>query len=392
LPLPPGVWNEDFVREYLRQLVSRVVADQGPDGLWPTAEAGFPLSLYEGAAGITWAHQQLRRRGYIDGASAMMLAEIRPGCDHPDVPVALFNQFGVPVSHSFYLGSSGILLQLWRETGEAALLDKLDGLIGENLEHPWMENLWGAPSTMLTASHLYNATGQQRFAGHIRRGSDYLRERLERCDEVDCRLWNIELYGEASRLLGAGHGFVGNVFPLLRSRALLDAGTVDSWECCIRNTVVRTAVRESGLANWCQSIGTARRGRTQMLVQQCHGAPGFVIGLASLMGRGDSGFDQLLIEAGELVWEAGPLRKYPGLCHGTAGNGYALLKLYRQSNDSKWLERARAFALGAIEQRRAIDRGNDGVRYSLWDGDMGLAIYLADCVDAEGGFPTLDYF
>ncbi|MEO8739330.1 MAG: lanthionine synthetase LanC family protein [Casimicrobiaceae bacterium] len=37
-----------------------------------------------------------------------------------------------------------------------------------------------------------------------------------------------------------------------------------------------------------------------------------------------------------------PLNKGAGLCHGTAGNGYALLKFYRRTGDAIWLERARS--------------------------------------------------
>lgn len=33
--------------------------------------------------------------------------------------------------------------------------------------------------------------------------------------------------------------------------------------------------------------------------------------------------------AGEVVWARGLLRKGHGLCHGTSGNAYALLRLYR---------------------------------------------------------------
>lgn len=33
--------------------------------------------------------------------------------------------------------------------------------------------------------------------------------------------------------------------------------------------------------------------------------------------------------AGECVWERGILKKGYGICHGTAGNGYALLYLYQ---------------------------------------------------------------
>jgi hypothetical protein len=31
-----------------------------------------------------------------------------------------------------------------------------------------------------------------------------------------------------------------------------------------------------------------------------------------------------------------------------------------------------------------------GRRYSLWTGDLGLALYLVDCVEGRARFPTLD--
>jgi hypothetical protein len=29
-------------------------------------------------------------------------------------------------------------------------------------------------------------------------------------------------------------------------------------------------------------------------------------------------------------------------------------------------------------------------RYSLWTGDLGVALYLADCLDARAAYPLLD--
>jgi hypothetical protein len=41
-----------------------------------------------------------------------------------------------------------------------------------------------------------------------------------------------------------------------------------------------------------------------------------------------------------VVWQRGILTKGYGLCHGTAGNGYVFLDLYRVTHDLKWLHRA----------------------------------------------------
>jgi Lanthionine synthetase C-like protein len=100
--------------------------------------------------------------------------------------------------------------------------------------------------------------------------------------------------------------------------------------------------------------------------------------------------EALLLRGGELIWNAGPLVKGSNLCHGTAGNGYAFLKLHKRTGDPVWLERARAFAMAAIVQvggaRAAFGRG----RYSLWTGDAGLAVYLWHCIGGEPQFPIID--
>ncbi len=102
--------------------------------------------------------------------------------------------------------------------------------------------------------------------------------------------------------------------------------------------------------------------------------------------------DDLLIAGGETIWRAGPLKKGANLCHGTAGNGYAFLKLYKRTGDEKWLAYARAFAMHAIAQSEADCVAHGMRRYSLWTGDLGLAVYLWDCLKAHAAFPTLDVF
>ncbi|PWT71114.1 MAG: lanthionine synthetase, partial [Proteobacteria bacterium] len=126
---------------------------------------------------------------------------------------------------------------------------------------------------------------------------------------------------------------------------------------------------------------------TKMLVQWCHGAPGVVTSLAALA---DARLDKVLIAAGELTWTAGPLVKGAGFCHGTSGNGYAFLKLFRRTGEERWLERARSFAMHAIAQSE-LDAVTYGMRrYSLYTGDAGLAIYLAQCIDGADCWPGLD--
>jgi hypothetical protein len=111
-----------------------------------------------------------------------------------------------------------------------------------------------------------------------------------------------------------------------------------------------------------------------------------IVGLsATPKAAHDSPEETLLHEAGELVWHAGPTAKFPSLCHGAAGSGYALLKLYERTGDPRWLARARAFAMHAIERaERALDSYGQR-KYSLWTGDLGLAVFLSACIREDAG-------
>ena len=122
-------------------------------------------------------------------------------------------------------------------------------------------------------------------------------------------------------------------------------------------------------------------------LQWCHGGAGVVASTAPYLD------EELLLSGAELVWRAGPasMEKGQGICHGTAGNGYALLRTFRRTGDERWLARARRFAvhaLGQVERWREI-RGSG--RYSLWTGDLGAALFAVDCLDARAEVPVVDY-
>lgn len=53
-------------------------------------------------------------------------------------------------------------------------------------------------------------------------------------------------------------------------------------------------------------------------------------------------------DCAEVIWQRGLLRKGYGLCHGTAGNGYAFLSLYQQTQEKKYLYRACKVRAGGL--------------------------------------------
>ena len=183
------------------------------------------------------------------------------------------------------------------------------------------------------------------------------------------------------------HGFVATALPLIHGRNLLADADWAAWQACIENTVLRTATWEGKQVNW-RAFLTPPSIRP-LLMQYCHGAPGFVVCLADMPGHA---LDYVLTAAGEAIWGAGPLTKGSNLCHGTGGNGYAFLKLYQRTGDVMWLKRAQAFAMHGIAQTEADAQKHGQMRYSLWTGDPGFAIYLWDCLHGRADFPTLDVF
>ena len=195
--------------------------------------------------------------------------------------------------------------------------------------------------------------------------------------KVRACVWTQRHDGRSEHALGFAHGLAGNAYALLRAARLQSRAHQAELLDRVVETLERTALRDGGLVNWPPAPG-APAGKIR--VQWCHGAPGVVCALAGAPAH--RGLDALLLAAGELVWRAGPLRASAGLCHGTAGNGWAFLKLHQRTRDRRWLDRARRFAMAAIEQRSG--------RRGLMEGDLGVALYLRACIEADDRWPLLD--
>jgi hypothetical protein len=249
------------------------------------------------------------------------------------------------------------------------------------VEHPSNELLLGAPGTMLAARVMHARTGEQRFAALWRASARTL---LARQDSDG--LWTHDLYGEQLRYVGAAHGFAGNMRVLSGAPEWLDDPS--AVEARAIATVRALAIVDGELASW-PVLPTGSRAGAPPRVQWCHGAAGVVTSFAAL-GGGDDRLSALLAAGGELVWRAGPLARNAGLCHGTAGNGFAFLALLARTGDERWLERARAFAMHALDQvARARAAAGHG-RYTLFTGEIGAALLAAACLEGDRAFPGID--
>ncbi|MBP1151943.1 LanC-like protein [Methylocaldum sp. RMAD-M] len=392
-PLHHLAWDESVALSAIERIVRDVEARYSEDMYWqlhPADRQGdrdtraYETALYDGACGVFWALEYLQTvgavrlsRNYLTGLPELLSRNRKQLGDAAERNRA-----------SFLLGDTPIQMLAFGQQPTHELGTVLDALVASNTEHPARELMMGSPGTMLAALFLHERTGEQRWSNLFQVTAERLWAQLEWSPQYQCSYWAQHFDRNPSTYLGAIHGFVATALPLIRGRHLLGTERWDAWEACITNTVQHTVDRDGDHANWRPQLDHTPDA-SKKLLQFCHGAPGFVICLA---GMPSSALDELLLAAGETIWSAGPLVKGSNLCHGTAGNAYAFLKLYRRTQDLIWLQRARAFAMHGITQAREEAARYRQHRYSLWTGDLGLAVFLWDCIVAEARFPTLDVF
>lgn len=386
--LEPRSWDPIEAQTAIDEIVEDAYAQLDVARFWPVhpqdegAQNG-DTSLYMGAAGVIWALDYLA--GMRAARRHRSLVTLRhPLVDAAQLQRAALGDYGL--HGSLHFGDFPALLVAMRLHPDAATADAIHARASDNNNLPVRELMWGLPGSMLACIFMDALTGEARWRALFVTQAARLLEELEDTDLGP--LWTQDLYGSRKRYLGPVHGFAGNMIPLLRGWHWLNGDQHASVADAVQRTLACNAVSSELGVQWRAVAGTRE---PPHLCQHCHGAPGMVTTFADAPFDGPE-FAGLLIAGGTLTWSAGPLAKGSNLCHGTGGNGYAFLKLYRRTRDARWLQRARAFAMTAISQCREARLRYGRGRYSLWTGDLGLAVYLRDCLSGEPAFPTVDVF
>ena len=374
--------DEPWVPARVEDAIAAIVADADaafdPRALWPAhewdaREKPLPLSgLYVGAAGVIWALDELQRRGHAESSLDLAGAVVRSVEFERATPDFSADDHCRP--GALMSGLTGAALVAFRLTSDPALADDVHALVRGNVDNPTDDISWGAPGTLLAALAMGEWTGEGRWDEAARESAIALRER-----RGDDGLWRQD---DDYRGFSTLHGVAGNTLALLRFEA--DAAVASESAAVLS----RHAFCEDGLANWPGSPRPqlARPRDGGICLQWCTGAPGVVAGAWEYLD------ENLLLAGAELIWRAGAHRdeKGHGLCHGTSGNGFALLKAFARTGDEYWLERARRFAVHALAQAERIPAANGHRRYSLFNGDIGTALFAAACLDADPRFPIVD--
>jgi hypothetical protein len=382
-------WTESEAAAAIEEIVADGLEHFDPDRFWPAhpLEDGSRdghTSFYFGATGMIWGIDYLGRVG-----ATRTRIDFRPvlprllEANRAELP----NYQDYAAHGSLLFGDLGAALMVMRLDPSAVIADLVYTRAKANTALPLRELMWGTPGSMIACLHMAAMTAEPRWRALFEIQAARLLDDLE--DTGAGPLWTQDLYGRRLRFLGPVHGYAGNMVALMRGWEWLTDGQRARVAEAVPRTLMLNARRSELGATW-HSVADDRD-RPPSLCQHCHGAPGMVTVFA------DSPFtspelEDLLREAGKFNWAAGPLAKGSNLCHGTGGNGYAFLKLYRRTEDLIWLERARAFAMTAIAQCREARAELGRGRYSLWTGDIGLAVYLWDCLTADPHFPTIDIF
>jgi hypothetical protein len=406
VPLRLLRWDAGDAAKAIDEIVTDALERFSPERFWPAHPqddgcADGNSSIYFGAAGVIWGLEYLTSMAPHAGADfrPVLRGLLRKTWEE----MATFGDYAQ--TGSLLFGDLGTAMVIMRLAPEAFIADHVYARASANMQLPVRELMWGLPGSMLACLAMDQISREKGKAKEQEKDKDHVQpqpdprwralfelqaERLlaELQDTAAGPIWVQDLYGRQQIYLGPVHGYAGNMIPLVRGWEWLTESQRARVADAVPRTLSKNAWRDDGRATWPAVVTEAP---PPWPCQHCHGAAGMVTTFADAPFTSPE-LEKLLQEGGDFIWAAGPLAKGSNLCHGTGGNGYAFLKLYQRTKDPLWLERARSFAMTAIAQcreaRAEVGRG----RYSLWTGDIGLAIYLWDCVKGTPRFPTVDVF
>ncbi len=390
-------WRDADARVAIDRIAEDARTAFTPDGLWPVhpidlspeRPADCLKPMFNGAGGVFWALRRLRAHGAaIDALDDRTILAALPDLQHED-DVRLNRER----SPSFAIGDTGLALLAWWDNPDTAHASALMSCIDACAAQAEQGFALGAAGGLLASLFAFERSGDTRWRAAFERHANALWLRWTDEPELGGHHWLQTLYGHRDRPLGALHGLGGIQFALMRGFLSFEDERLVTLAGRTRKVLLATASRADAFANWPRGAGpSTREGDNELLLQHCIGAPGIVATSAWIPAGEDPAFDALLLQAGALIWHAGPTNKLPSLCHGAPGSGYAFLKLFERTGAELWLDRARQFGLHGVQQADLALSKFGQRKYSLWTGDLGLALFLQDCLRARAEIPLFDVF
>lgn len=367
-PAPRDVPLPSALAAASRERIDTMLSTADAGGAW--ARKGFPeapeASLSHGVAGLAAG---LLRLAYLrDDARALAVADLWV---QRALPIAaLAGTTGAVDRSSFddcslFHGAPGVHLvdaMVGHALRDDARFHHAAATFITSCDTPWTrpDLVTGRGGVLLGCALLYEATASADVAGLGDRVLD-------------------ELWGDGSKParatfedfnLGMAHGLAGLLYTTLRWHRA--RGTPLPAAFSERVDQLAAAALPSGRAlRW--PWGKSGDSKPVFMPGWCNGDAGQVFLWALLAEHHDEPrFLRIAERAGWGAWSSP--QGYAHLCCGAAGPAYAMLRLHAMTGDSDWLHRAHALTSKAID----LLPGDEPQPASLWRGDVGVLVLLAD--------------
>ncbi|MER5740043.1 class IV lanthionine synthetase LanL [Streptomyces sp. NPDC002262] len=345
--------------------------------LWPvstTAGESDPCTVQQGAAGVLAV---LTRYFELTGDPRLpgpLAAAGRWIADRTDP------RSGRPGLHFGTRGTAWALYEAGRAVGDRALMDHALALaLAPQEPTPSHDITHGTAGGGLAAVHLWRRTGDRRLAALVADAADRLAAAARR--EAAGASWPVPAEAVAAeagkRYLGFAHGTAGIGCFLLAAASVTGRPEDRRLAVAAGELLVAHAVDVGGAAQW-----PAQAGDVPTAPYWCHGSAGIGSFLVRLWrATGDDRYGELARRAGRAVVERAS-RAALTQCHGLAGNGDFLLDLAEATGDPE--PRARAGELARLLVSEGSRRGGHvvfpneyGDVTTGWsDGSAGILAFL----------------
>ena len=236
-----------------------------------------------------------------------------------------------------------------------------------------------------------------------------------------CLLFPFPISGNRSPsfYLGAAHGLIGSLYMLLstikffpelmKHQITINKNKTSISDIILKNLKYIQSLQIKSTGNFPSDIEGKDSGDT---VHFCHGCIGAIhLFLLAEEFFPNNGFNDTAFFCNHCLWERGLLYKGNGLCHGMSGVIFALIKLFKYSNNDLYLKEAIGICYGTFDPeiqnlvKEYVDpqrkcKGIPDTPYSLMEGEGGclvmyydlMSILLKKNTDFNGIFPGYEIF
>jgi len=224
-------------------------------------------------------------------------------------------------------------------------------------------------------------------------------------NKADCLIfpWKRQYETVPKVYIGAIHGIFGVIYMFIKTILIIpdlvkkdqDFGRIEEE---IYKTVLYLISLQFSNGNFPSSFGN----ENNKLIHFCHGAPGSIYTLSvAYQYFKDDKILNAVIDAGEVIWRKGLIKKGNSICHGIIGNGFVFFELFKLTQEIKWKVRGMKFALATFdneiqkicaetEDQQRLVKGVPDTPYSLMEGQGGLITFFSDILTDDVRFPGFE--